>query len=190
MIEVRDPQFDAKKLGHSQFGEEGIVEHALAWIGVKNRWCFEVGASDGETLSNTKYWRDQGWDAVLIEASEGSFQKLKSSCRENERAVQCKIEQYDLDRILAEHGAPRDMDFGSLDIDGQDWYCWSGMIEYRPRVMIVEIATGGPGTVPEPGKPGQAGIHDIDRLAYAKYYTRVGQTHCNAIYVANEAKPK
>tara|TARA_Y100000310_G_scaffold272556_2_gene287621 strand:+ start:846 stop:1415 length:570 start_codon:yes stop_codon:yes gene_type:complete len=183
------PTFTARKIQSSQFGEEGLIDDALNWIGIRNRWCFEVGAADGRYLSNTLHWRDDGWEAVLIDANQEHFESMWSVARNNEYPVLCRIGPDDIDRILGEHDVPTDLDLGVLDIDGQDWHCWEGMKVYRPRLMLVEVATHAPGAVPPLGGNGQAGIGEIDKLAATKKYTRIGRTHCNGLYVANEEIP-
>ena len=129
---------------HSQFGEDGIIAAIFSEIGERNRWCFEVGAHDGVYLSNTKRLRDVGWSAVLIEHHQPHFQELNKLSSDRVHCVHQKIRTGDLDRILASCCAPKDMDFGSIDIDSDDYFVWQAMQEYAPRVMCVEFRNGDP----------------------------------------------
>jgi FkbM family methyltransferase len=43
----------------------------------------EIGANDGVTLSNSKYFRDLGWDGFLVEAGRTPFQMLINNINEN-----------------------------------------------------------------------------------------------------------
>ena len=36
----------------------------------------EIGANDGITLSNSKFFRDRGWKGYLVEAAKTPYQKL------------------------------------------------------------------------------------------------------------------
>jgi hypothetical protein len=170
---------------YSQFGEDGLVRAIFDRIGITNRWCFEVGAMDGRYLSNSLQWREAGWDAILIEANEQHFAKLAEYKSDKVRVVHEKIEPESLDRILAEQGAPTDLDFGCIDIDGQDYYCWAGMEKFAPRVMLVETSVQD-SPIPPLGGPGQAGFHHMRTLAMSKGYIVVAKTHCNIVCVKQE----
>ena len=52
---------------YTQFGEDGLIESVFGRIGVRNHWCFEVGASDGFFYSNTLRLREHGWSSVLVD---------------------------------------------------------------------------------------------------------------------------
>lgn len=172
----------------SQFGEDGLIAAVFERIGERNRWCFEVGAHDGRWLSNTLRLRQAGWSAVLIEADEEQFAKLKSHARENVFPVHDRIGPDSLDRVLAAHGAPADLDLGVIDIDGQDYWAWQGMTAFRPRVMLVEYSPYG--TVedfPGLGEEGQAGINPILRLGAEKEYIPLAVTICNVLFVRADA---
>jgi len=171
----------------SQFGEDGLIEGIFAEIGITNRWCFEVGAADGVFYSNTKLWRDQDWSAVLVEAHLPYFEKLKAFENERVRCVCERIGPDSLDHILADAGAPIDLDLGIIDIDGQDWWIFDGLKVYKPRCLMVEIADGAPEeAVPPIGGPGQAGQTAIVELGKTKGYRLVATTKVNALFVRED----
>jgi hypothetical protein len=96
-------------------------------IGIENRWCFEVGAGDGVWLSNVQQWIRQGWHAVLIEADGIKYAELAKHATDKVHTVHETITPRSLDRILAEAGAPVDMDMGVIDIDRDDFWAWVGL---------------------------------------------------------------
>lgn len=173
----------------SQFGEDGLIEALFKRIGEKNRWCFEVGAADGLFYSNTKRLRDAGWSSVLIEAGAEQFAELARLANDKTRVVKEKINYGSLDRILGDLFAPKDLDLGVIDIDGQDYWAWKGMIRYRPRVMLVEFAYRSDTSaqqarfVPPENGEGQAGFDAIVSLGKQKGYTPVISTDCNVLFV-------
>lgn len=138
----------------SQDGEDGIVEKIFEIIGTSNRHCLEIGAYDGKVLSNT--WNlivNEGWSGILIEGRTMLFEQLErrfsaqNSEIEGRFAGKVKLlheyagfeEHSSLDALLARGGAPRDIDFVSIDIDSNDWYLWEGLTQYRPRVVMIEF---------------------------------------------------
>lgn len=169
----------------SQFGEDGFIEAALKIIGVENRWCFEVGAGDGKTLSNTWRLRADGWRSVLIESDPAKFDLCRGYADLQTTVWMEHIGPESLDRILRDSGAPTDLDFGSLDIDGQDYYAWQGMREYRPRLMLVEFSPYGQNAadfLPSLNGEGQAGLNWIVQLGREKGYIPLLHTYVNVLF--------
>lgn len=175
----------------SQFGEDGYVSALFERIGIENKWCFEVGANDGTFYSNTKWMRDAEWNAVLIESDERVWEKLKAHASDRvqciNRTVQCQGAD-SLDAILGHVGAPRDLDFGSIDIDGKDYYIWQWMKIYEPRVMLVEFSPyQSPDYRPEIwAEQGQAGLNPIVALGISKGYVPLLHTYCNVLFVRED----
>lgn len=190
----------------SQFGEDGYVRALFDRIGTVNRWCFEVGAVDGLVYSNSKQWVDEGWNAVLIESDAEQFKKLEERSTERVHVVHEHVNADSMDTILADAGAPVDMDLGVIDIDGQDYHVWEGMQTHRPRVMLVEYAynthrepdafvppLAGPQTNGTRGSYarisialGQANFRAIMELGKAKGYTPLVATYCNILFCREE----
>lgn len=176
----------------SQFGCDGLIEACLEKFGATNRWCFEVGANDGLFFSNTHRLRCDGWNAVLIESDPFAFGRL---CDQRSSQVFCiheKIGPASLDRILADCGAPKNLDLGVIDIDGQDYWAWNGLINYRPRLMLVEFDYGTDGPegmgnwIPRIGGEGQATFQAMKLLGESKGYTALAKTTVNLLFVLTE----
>jgi len=169
---------------YTQFGEDGLIDACLEKIGIVNRQCFEIGAADGRFYSNTLRLREDGWRAVLIEAGQEQFSKLKN---EFGATAVCVYETCtDLDATLDGTGLYHAPDLGIIDIDGQDYWLWHDLRRFRPRVMLVEIFPHDPGKpVPErgAGPEHQSGLDGIEQLGTEKGYTLVATTHCNALFI-------
>lgn len=185
-VRVYVPWLDGKsKNQFSQFGEDGLIAAALEKLGEKNRWCFEVGASDGALFSNTKRLYEMGWRAVLIEADARHWPALDALYEErpNVRVVKEKIGS--LDRILWQAGAPLDLDFGVIDIDGQEHWAWKEMKRFRPRLMLVEFRNPNEQcgfAIPDLEGGGQASADAIAGLGREKDYSLLATTFCNALF--------
>ena len=166
---------------YTQFGEDGLIEAVFDEIGTTNRHCFEIGAHDGVWYSNTLVLRELGWSAVLFEADPEHYAKLDESFGAVSKCVLGKIT--DLDAALFFTSIERTPDFGVIDIDGQDFWMWSDLYLYRPRVMLVETHQERCEPVPERGGAGQAGLDAITALGGQKGYVLVASTYCNALFV-------
>lgn len=171
----------------SQFGEDGLIAALFERIGETNRWCFEVGASDGLFYSNTKSLRDQGWSAVLIEANPEHATRCRQFENNQVQVINERIDSESLNAILARCGSPPNLDLGVIDIDGQDYWAWKALV-YRPRVMLVEYMylnenMTDPNFVPPLNGEGQAGLEAIVGLGTEKGYTAIASTFCNVLFV-------
>ena len=176
---------------HSQFGEDGLIEALFERIGTENRWCFECGASDGVLYSNTKVLREAGWSAVLIEASDKLVVDLRETAatETNSKVVGMEISSdTPLDEVLKYAGAPYDMDFGVIDIDGQDYWIWHDMKVFAPRMMLVEYALRNLHSVvvERGGGGGQSGRGAIVELGESKGYRALAATPCNVLFVRED----
>lgn len=174
----------------SQFGEDGLIEAVFEQIGETNRWCFEVGASNGESLSNTKRWRDLGWNAVLIEADGALAQECRRFESDRVKVVHERIGGDVLDGILRRAGMPKNPDLGIIDIDGQDYWAWKRLV-CQPRVMLVEFGYWNkPEVIPPEGSADSqlaASFEAIVSLGIEKGYTAVARTYCNVLFVDKDA---
>jgi hypothetical protein len=129
----------------SQNGEDGIVAKALSILPNRDHWCAEFGAWDGKFASNTYDLVDrQNYRAVLIEGDAGLYGQLQSSYPHKDRAIMIRAyvgwsSSDSLDHILERHPIPRDFDFLSIDIDGNDYYVWRAMNGFRPKLLLIEF---------------------------------------------------
>ena len=129
----------------SQTGEDGIIEKIFSIIPATTRCCAEFGAWDGKEFSNT--WNlihNRNWRAVLIEADQDRYAELVDNNR-GRQDVLCLNKKVDLegpdclDNILAGTDIPVEFDLLSIDIDGNDYYVWESLVNYRPKLVIIEF---------------------------------------------------
>ncbi len=202
LLRRTNEEIAAKKSNkYSQGGEDGIIEEIFRRISTKNKWCFEAGAGNGIFFSNTRKLVEDGWNAVLVECDVKQFEDLLSNNLSHDPSIKClclnrKLEQKganSIENILWECKVPQDIDLVSIDIDGQDYHIFNSMMEFRPRVVIIEFALPadqerfkGEDFIPTIDGDGQAGSQAIIKLAVGKNYIPVVQTGTNIILVRHE----
>jgi hypothetical protein len=136
---------DYRRDVYSQSGEDGVIEALLSRVGERDRWCVEFGAWDGTHFSNTRNLIDaSGYHAVLIEGNPTRFITLEKYCRGTTGATAINAivgfgEDDSLDVILSKTSVPRDFDFLSIDIDGNDYHAWNAIQHYQPKVVCIEF---------------------------------------------------
>jgi hypothetical protein len=166
---------------NAQFGEDGIVRECLRRMGIlKGGVAVEVGASDGRECSNTLELRDVfGWTRVLIEADEILFNRMEE--HERDVRIHSGISPTGITRLDV---LTRDyeVDFLSLDIDGDEYEVWHNL-EMAPWLVCIEFNQ----TIPWQFSITNAGmgcsLSALCTLAERKDYAFIGATHCNAFFV-------
>lgn len=171
---------------YSQFGEDGVISKIFSIIGEKTKLCVEFGAWDGIYLSNTaNLWKNKSWKAILIESDP---ERIKSLNHENILPINAFVgldENNSIDFILKNNNIIEDIDFMSIDIDGNDYHIFD-LLKIKPRVICIEFNP----TIPfwmdiyqNKNKMLGASLGSLNRLANSKGYKLVGATDCNAFFV-------
>lgn len=112
---------------YSLGGEDLIIEAILKLIGIKSKYCIELGAANGFTHSNTRGFIEEGWDSLLMD-------------KNNERNKDVKrewITAENINELFKKYDVPDIVDFMSIDIDGNDYWVWKAM-EIKPRIVCIE----------------------------------------------------
>lgn len=183
----------------SQYGEDGIIEYLINTSrSAINKSCFEVGAGDGVTYSNTfSLWHDKSWHAVLVEANPERYNPLISNYGEYENVSICT----DFLEIRGEHSIdelilsrlPSDLtDVGvmSIDIDSFDYHIFKNIKKINPQIVVIEFNNYIPPHIdyfdPEGKVFLRCSAKSIERLAKEKGYKMVACTVTNAILLRED----
>jgi len=125
----------------SQNGEDGIILELFARLRVVDPYFVEFGAEAGVECNSAHLARTYGWSGVMIEGGDASFAELKKNYEafSKVRAVHGMVTKENIATIFAANGVPKTLDLLSIDVDGNDYYLWEALAEYRASVVIVEI---------------------------------------------------
>lgn len=130
---------------YSQTGEDGVLAKALSILPANDKWCVEFGAWDGKHLSNTyKLVERDDYNVILIEGDEVKHLELCRFYPFKDRGTFVNkfvgwTASDGLDSILKSHPIPKDFDFLSIDIDGNDYHVWKAVEIYRPKLVLIEF---------------------------------------------------
>jgi len=183
----------------SQYGENGIITKIFQEIESENQHCVEFGAYNLKKLSNVfPLWNKRGWDALLIEGDQKRFDQLEHDYQDYGRpknvdivkSMVKTIGENSLDNILRKNNIPKNLDLISIDVDGMDYHIWKNLVQFYPRVVIVEynhtILPWRTVIGSSKGNNVGASLSAIFDLGVSKGYTLVALTRTNAIFVRED----
>jgi hypothetical protein len=178
---------------YSQAGEDGILQAIFYRIGARARVCVEFGAWDGLHLSNTaQFWR-RGWRGILIEGEPDRY----SQCVRNTAGYDCLCINHfvtpdgddALEPLLRRNGHDGPVDLLVIDVDGDDYHIFSGLITLRPRVVCCEYNPTIPGDLVLVGRRGDGlgcSARALVARAEERGYRLVSMTAVNCLFVLAE----
>lgn len=137
---------DYPKKIYSQHGEDGVVEKIFEVLNVKASSAVEFGAWDGIAMSNVFNLVMKGSGCVYIECDDVKYKDLVTNMSMFPKVycVKSKVsleKDETLDGILGNSPVPKDFDILSIDIDGNDYHVWKSLVNYNPKVVVVEYNT-------------------------------------------------
>lgn len=164
---------------YAQFREDELIDAYVADDGV----AVEIGAGDGQHLSNTAMFRERGWYTILVEPAEEHRDAL-TSLAANHPNVEVHLLHASPENINIL--VPDNATILSIDVDGDDYFILEAL-EKRPDVIVVEFNPTMPRNADiHPARRGLAvgsSVGALRRIARAKGYGLVHVTHCNAIFL-------
>lgn len=186
----------------SQYGEDGIIEFLIktSLIPIKET-CFECGASDGITNSNTyNLWANYNFRGVLVEAAKDRFKLLnkKFSNFENLTIVNEFLTSKgsnSIDHILSkcENTFQDSLGVLSVDIDSFDYYVLK-YLKNNAQIIIIEFNNSIPPFINYKDPEGEiylrCSVKAIEDLATLKGYKIVACTVTNAILLRDDCFDK
>lgn len=139
---------DPRRLEHfgyrtySQNDEDGIIAEIFARIGTTDRRFVEIGVGDG-LENNTAYLLAQGWTGGWIEADKRNASKIRRTFAAPLRAKHLRycetfVTRENVNDAIASMDLGGEIDFASIDIDGNDYHVFERLNVVRPRVVSIE----------------------------------------------------
>ena len=117
---------------YSQFQEDGITEKIFEVIGTTNKFYLDFGGTENTNNSEVLH-KEHGFNGVLWNGDDlpCEYTKIHKEFITRENIIE----------LCKKYNVPKEFDFLSIDIDGNDWYIWKKMCEekeYQPRVVVIE----------------------------------------------------
>jgi hypothetical protein len=136
--------------------EDGIIEEIFNRIGEGNKSFIEFGVSSRGYENNSLYLLLKGWNGLWIEGCEtvlsmddkgpGPLYHYRHTVEAREKyikerrlkVISCYITAENIEELFRQGAVPLELDLLSIDIDGNDYWVWKAIKQYRPRVVCIE----------------------------------------------------
>jgi hypothetical protein len=126
----------------SQWGEDGIIQHLIRSIDIKNKTFIEFGVEDFFESNCRFLMLKDDWKGFVIDGSEFNINRLRSSYffwKHHLLAKQAFVTKDNINELLNESEFDQDLGILSIDIDGVDYFVFDSITSYKPRILILEF---------------------------------------------------
>jgi hypothetical protein len=134
---LREAEFQV----HSQWGEDGIIQHLVSVVPIERRVFVEFGVED-YTESNTRFLlQHENWGGLVLDGSPENIAAIRRDpiyWRHNLKAQAAFVDRDNINALIAENGIEGDIGLLSIDIDGNDYWVWEAIRSVAPRIVVVE----------------------------------------------------
>ena len=123
----------------SQNGEDGIIQEIFNRIGTTNKLFVEFGVESGQECNSRYLLEKCGWSGLWIEGSDENVGSAKDQFKAFPINVLSQfITKENIVEIFENSNIPKELDLLSIDIDGNDYWIWEELKEYKARVVVIE----------------------------------------------------
>lgn len=126
----------------SQWGEDGIIQHLINAVEIKNKTFIEFGVEDFSEANCRFLMMKDDWRGFVIDGSEQNIEKLKKSYyfwKHDLRAIPAFIDRENVNELLSKSAFDGDLGILSIDVDGNDYYLLEAIKNFQPRIIICEF---------------------------------------------------
>jgi hypothetical protein len=137
----------------SQNEEDGITLALFDQAGVTNRRFVEIGSglSGGNSACLAA---ELGWTGLMVDGDPVHMTQVRRRFP-GVTATAAWVTRENINELITDAGLTGEVDFFSLDLDGNDYWVWEAMTACSPRVVVIEYnsAFGGDRAVTIPYDP-------------------------------------
>jgi hypothetical protein len=114
---------------YSQNGEDGMLQAIFSKIKTTNKYYVEFGVEDGIECNSRFFLKHRGWTGLLMDGSNEN---------EHLNLAQEFITAENIEELFEKYDVPKEFDLLSIDIDGNDYWVWKAITNYKPRIVVIE----------------------------------------------------
>jgi hypothetical protein len=134
---LRDAEFQV----HSQWGEDGIIQHLTSVVPIEHRIFVEFGVENYAEANTRFLLQHENWAGLVLDSSAENVATIRRDpvyWRHNLKAQAAFIDRENINALIAESGIAGDIGLLSIDIDGNDYWVWEAIHGITPRIVVIE----------------------------------------------------
>ena len=129
----------------SQNGEDGIIRYIFSQIGFDSRYFVEFGFG-AHQCNSLRLILHENFKGLMMDGSEEQCRIFNLTCKakgiSDVHAVNAFIDRDNLEHLIRSNNIPAEIDFLSIDVDGNDYWFWRCLQYINPRVICIEYNSG------------------------------------------------
>jgi len=129
----------------SQNGEDGIIRYIFSQIGFDSRYFVEFGFG-AHQCNSLRLILHENFKGLMMDGSEEQCRIFNLTCKakgiSDVHAVNAFIDRDNLEHLIRSNNIPAEIDFLSIDVDGNDYWFWRCLQCINPRVICIEYNSG------------------------------------------------
>ena len=129
----------------SQFEEDGKLLYIFSILGMGNKTFVDLGSNDCVNSNCANLAVHFNWkglfvdgDKRLIEIGKNFYKKTPDTWSYNPKFLHAFLTKSNINTLLKNNGFEGEIEFLSLDIDGNDYWIWEALEVIQPKVILVE----------------------------------------------------
>jgi hypothetical protein len=129
----------------SQFEEDGLILFIMAALGIQQGVFLDIGSGDGVNSNCANLAINFGWRGTFIDGNEQNITNGRAFYARHADTwaypsvfVCAMITRENINQLLTESSILPEIDFMSIDIDGNDYWIWDAISVTSPKVVIIE----------------------------------------------------
>lgn len=129
----------------SQFEEDGKLLFIFACIGMGGKRFIDIGSDDGINSNCANLALNLGWNGLFIDGNAKSIRRGRRFYGRYPHPwmvpptfVHSFAKRETINEVIQSAGFEGEIDFLTIDIDGNDYWIWDALEVVQPRVVMIE----------------------------------------------------
>jgi len=125
---------------YSQNGADGIIEELFRRIGSPSKFFVEVSNEAANGFNGVRLALEENWRGVFINPSCAAGIRMVRDLQfpERVRCLDMEVTAATIEEVLTREQAPAEFDLLSIVLAGNDYWVWSAVRRWRPRVVVIQ----------------------------------------------------
>ena len=129
----------------SQFEEDGKILFIMAALGIQEGVFLDLGSADGVNSNCANLALNFGWRGFFVDGNQSNIERGRTFYESHPDTwaypptfIFAMINRENINQLLTEASVPAEVDFMSIDIDGNDYWVWDALSVTTAKVVMIE----------------------------------------------------